>query len=405
MSFPSRRVCFSLFFTVLNVGCAGAVVASPDDDAVQPSAGLHASPYDLSEDEEDEEHEKDEEDQDTLLTDEALPDPGVQTEPAEPTHPSEQTPVAQTACPLPAGELSFAQLKGPESQLPVACAPVWTRQQLASGFAAIRDARWLTWPEMPGFERRIPWLSVQTGCEERAPMALYYLAQQGFPTPYYVRARGDLGLRTDNDPAGKVSWSAHVAPVVRLDGQLLVLDPALDPRRPLPVSEWLDLFSKPTSRDVALCRDHASEQGCFDATPAPLEEPGWPIHLRLGEEWRVQELLGRDPYRSLGECPPWTTCLTPEPTADASRAPVIKRFASDQNTDDVGYPLYIVGDNFSCDVISVKLTREGVHTYPRIGDCKLRRILLDGELEVGTYQVTVSNGRWESAPAELLKSW
>ncbi|XXT73658.1 protein-glutamine glutaminase family protein [Sorangium sp. So ce693] len=133
---------------------------------------------------------------------------------------------------------------------------------MSSGFAAIRDSRLLTVPEQAEFLRRIPWLAADNGCEERAEAAVYFFHQWDYPTPYFARVRAKprkrLVFQTTNEPSGTVTWSHHVAPVVRVGGQLMILDVAIDPSRPLPIAEWLSRFSVADDIDVALCRDHAS---------------------------------------------------------------------------------------------------------------------------------------------------
>ena len=315
-----------------------------------------------------------------------------------------------SGCRLPDGALSFEQVKGPTDKLPTACAPQWTEQQLERGFAAIRDTRWLYTPRRPDFPRRIPWLAAEIGCEERALGAQFYLQQAGYPRPYFIRVKKkegapQLSLVTENDPEGMVSWSGHVAPVVRVNEQLAVLDPALNPYRPLTVLEWLDSFSTEEGRDVALCRDRQTDVGCFDATPRELDSASVSdsLQVRLEEEWRVQELIGRDPYRALGDCPPWSTCPVPEPLADPDQAPSIRYIAADQFDNPICIPpIYIVGDNFIPGLTTVHVVGDGIDELTEITDCNLRRIRLDTEYPPGTYQVTAANGDYTSPPA-LLK--
>lgn len=303
--------------------------------------------------------------------------------------------VLPAECVLHDGPRSFADSAGEELR-DAACVPRWTAQQLRQGFAAIRDERWLFAEARPDFARRIPWLSALTGCEQRAVTANYQLTRAGLPTPWFMRAWAKRGktflVQTANEPDGDVNWSGHVAPVVRVDGELFVLDPALDPRAPLPVQAWLRLFSTVEIRDVALCRDHENGTECLDAAPAPQRDPRQLIADVLDFEWNAQELLGHDPTRSLGACPPWTTCSTPEPAPDPKRPPVITRFATDQFTSDITGVLYIVGDNFIPGVTQVRIRADGVDSFPVIAQINARRIHIDQYFEAGTYEVTLSNG-------------
>jgi hypothetical protein len=328
------------------------------------------------------------------------------------TSPPPSAPPPSSGCTLPAGALSFQQAKRPEQQLPALCVPAWTREQLAQGFAAVRDTRWLEWSERPGSLRRIPWLSANNGCEERALTAKYLLQEEGYPEPWYARAKNIdpkslFTMQTENEPGGVVRWGGHVAPVVRVEGELIVLDPAIEPSRPLRLAEWLGRFSTPAQRDVALCRDHEEMDGCMDAEPRVLDGPDEGIDIRLGEEWRVQELLGRDPYRVLGECPPWASCPDREPPADPERPPTVTRLASDQFTDFLTIPLFILGDNFIPGVTSVRIVGDSRDEYAEIGSINLRSIRLDDEylssrgFEAGTYQLFVANGELSAPPLTL----
>ncbi|WP_437575327.1 protein-glutamine glutaminase family protein [Sorangium sp. So ce887] len=144
----------------------------------------------------------------------------------------------------PEGPHSFNELKGSLEDLPVDCVPSWTEAQLSDGFEAIRDTRLqaLALPEQPDFPRRIPWLEPENGCEERAPAAVYILHESEYPTPWYARVQSrenaGLTLVTENEPDGSVSWSHHVAPVVRVGGGY----------RP-----WAELLRRTFALDVLEC--------------------------------------------------------------------------------------------------------------------------------------------------------
>ncbi|WP_437477112.1 protein-glutamine glutaminase family protein [Sorangium sp. So ce1014] len=312
------------------------------------------------------------------------------------------------SCQLPDGPLSFNELKGPLENLPVDCVPSWTEAQLSDGFEAIRDTRLaeLALPEQPGFPRRISWLEAENGCQDRAPAATYFLTQWGYPTPWFARvhSRVNIGLTlaTENEPDGSVSWSAHVAPVVRAGGQLMVLDPAIEPDGPLPIAEWLSRFVA-SEVDVAVCRDHADQSGCFDAVPKVPSLPSMTgpqgLRRRLTTEWRVQELLGRDPYRSLGDCPPWADC-PPEPAPDPNLPPTIRGFASDRDLL-VWYPIHVIGDNFVEGLTTVRITGNGIDALAPISKINKRRILIEESYPSGVYQVTASNGAHASQTVSL----
>ena len=319
-------------------------------------------------------------------------------------------------CALPSGARSFDQQKTDPSLVDGSCVPEYTSADLEAAFLAIRDRRPLATGDQPGFARRIPWLFVQSGCEERAMAAAYFLTQWGYQTPYFARVvpkprAPQLGLATDNDPTGAVRWSSHVAPVVRIADQLMILDPALDHDRPLRLADWLARFSQPGQIAMALCRDAQKGDACFTAAPTPPEAqpaiamPYTTLYDRLDVEWRLQKVLGRDPDRLLGDCPPWRACATPEPAADPDRAPHIRELLPDEFSS-VIYPetplLYISGDNFVPGVTSVHIVGPGGDELAPIADIKRLRILINEGHPAGTYQVTAANGAHVGNTATLV---
>lgn len=51
----------------------------------------------------------------------------------------------------------------------------------------------------------------------------------------------------------------RLAPVVRVDGQLMILDPAVEPEGPLPIVEWLSRFVA-SEVDMAVCHDRLAQE-------------------------------------------------------------------------------------------------------------------------------------------------
>ncbi|MBT8494298.1 MAG: hypothetical protein KJO07_14685 [Deltaproteobacteria bacterium] len=77
-------------------------------------------------------------------------------------------------------------------------------------------------------------------CEHRADVAVAALERQGVTAYKVVLTRGNtkrLEVAIPGHPAGGVSWQYHVAPAVRVDGELWVLDPVLF-RGPVRVDRW-----------------------------------------------------------------------------------------------------------------------------------------------------------------------
>ena len=77
--------------------------------------------------------------------------------------------------------------------------------------------------------------------------------QKFYPLPGKVFAFGNLTVKTDHSPRGSVSWWYHVAPVVEVEGEKFVLDPAIEFSRPLSLSEWLSRMGDPSRIKVSFC--------------------------------------------------------------------------------------------------------------------------------------------------------
>lgn len=247
---------------------------------------------------------------------------------------------ARGSCVLPTSDRSFDEMKGPASALDGACVPEISRAALREAFFRLRDTR-LGRDEAPDTEamlvdtegraRRLPWLLADNACELRAPAAAYLMHAWGFPTPYYARAkaktRKKLHLSTPNFPT-TVMWSSHVAPVLRSEGQLYVLDPAVEATGPITVDEWLVRITyggTPADLDAAFCRDVPDNEKCFTATPRATYFPRDELGRALIPEWRLQQILGRLPEESLGDCPPGPVAATSLPRRPETLLPFSRR--------------------------------------------------------------------------------
>lgn len=189
--------------------------------------------------------------------------------------------------------------------------PQWTAQELLTGFALVRDARFLRGIPPTTLVRRPSFLYPDDGCFARARAMDYLLEGSGYPRPMSVFSFGNLQVATSNSAAGAVSWWFHVAPVVAVNGVAYVLDPSLETRGPVTVQEWVAIQSagRLDTTGVSICSGWAfSPDGDCDA-PAEIEggtrvasEEYW----YLVNEWNRQLELGRDPWSVLGDLPPWT---------------------------------------------------------------------------------------------------
>lgn len=180
--------------------------------------------------------------------------------------------------------------------------------EMQKQFANVRDVRWLTTNDRPGFLRRSSWLYPDDGCFARAGLAIMNLHKWKQAMPSKVFVFGDLEVRTKNSPSGSVSWWYHVAPLVEVAGQKYVLDPAIEPQKPLKLEEWLATMSnRPDDLQVAVC--HSGTYSPMD--PCNHDSDGLELSAQndqisyLLSEWSRLEDLNRDPVKELGEMPPW----------------------------------------------------------------------------------------------------
>ncbi len=239
---------------------------------------------------------------------------------------------ARTAALNPPVASAFFGRTAKEAAVPLALlddssVPEWSgAAQLKAGFTAARDPRFIPTRVMM---RRVSWLFPDDGCWIRAELAALRLAKAEFPRPAKVFAFGNLvvaspnagtsppiinqpfaALDLDGDGGVRtVRWAWHVAPIVRVGNVRYVIDPAIEPMRPLPLREWL-LRMVPSVADVkvAICSPYTAyaQDGC-EAPPADEAATVREQREYLAKEWGRQVDLGRDPRAVLGESPPWRT--------------------------------------------------------------------------------------------------
>jgi len=201
----------------------------------------------------------------------------------------------------------------PLQRLDLSGLPEWEAGAAAAAFEEVRGKRFLYLPENPGFLRRISWLYPDDGCFARAAYAGKRVAARGLARPHKIFVFGDLSVRTRNAPGGRAYWWYHVASLVSVGGEPVVLDPAVEAAAALTFKEWVRrLTREPGQVLFARCGpySYAHYSVCRDAPPsteadAPSDEGGF---LRL--EWDRMIELGRDPSRVLGDEPPWNSGLS-----------------------------------------------------------------------------------------------
>ncbi len=193
-------------------------------------------------------------------------------------------------------------------------ATVWESEEvMLERFKQFRDLRFLYEEDRPDFARRSSWMYPDDGCFARAALANRNLAQMNYPVPKKVFAFGDLYVESPNAQDGSVSWWYHVAPLVQIGSEKYVLDPAISPKAPLKLAEWLaKMNSDPASIEVAICESGTYTPGddCTRVTDGEEKGAEADQSYYLRAEWQRLDSLGRDPVRELGEFPPWLESQT-----------------------------------------------------------------------------------------------
>ena len=175
-------------------------------------------------------------------------------------------------------------------------------------FVMLRDKRFLATSKKPDFKRRSSWLYPDDGCYARAALMIKNLKTVKIKMPWKIFIFGDLEFLTENSETGSVSWWYHVAPIVNVDGEQFVLDPALSPLEPIKLEKWIGSLTD-SIQDIgfALCSPNSYTPGsdCIEFEEQDSKEVIKDQKNFLGSEWRRQEQLGRDPNKVLGDFPLW----------------------------------------------------------------------------------------------------
>ncbi|HKO53275.1 MAG TPA: protein-glutamine glutaminase family protein [Polyangiaceae bacterium] len=202
-----------------------------------------------------------------------------------------------------------------ESKVPTTSAnfssvPVWGDAEIKMQFRALRDIRFQYGSESPSFERRCSWLFPDYGCEARAELVASMAGDNGLTKPYKLFSFGDLQVSTANSPYGVVFWWYHVAPVVKsaASGTVYVLDPALEPTRPLEWQQWL-LLQVAVLGDVQVTVADSNAYDPYEPVTGAANQRALALYkqasVHLNDEYNRQLELYREPDEVLGNNPPW----------------------------------------------------------------------------------------------------
>lgn len=184
-------------------------------------------------------------------------------------------------------------------------------EKLEQEFIYIRDTRFIQ-TERASFPRRLTWLYPDDGCYARAEMAKVALSQHKFTTPKKIFVFGNLYAASKNSPEGAVQWWYHVAVAYRVGSEAYVLDPALEPQRPLKLKEWNSLVGGDNNRvEYSICEAGTYDPSSDCANPRAMipQKAEQEQRYFLPIEWDRIEELKRNPEQELGNFPPWLNSL------------------------------------------------------------------------------------------------
>jgi hypothetical protein len=172
-------------------------------------------------------------------------------------------------------------------------------------FVKVRDHRFIQDPN-ENMLRRITWMYPDDGCFARASLINDQLESTGDTKLSKVYVFGNLEVQSPNAAYGSVGWWYHVAVSANDGKDDYILDPAIDPMRPLKLKEWLGRLGDP---DVVMAVCNSDTYTPYSDCHSPnvtekstdLDDQ---IYFLPFEKNRLQ-LLGRDWQKELGETPPW----------------------------------------------------------------------------------------------------
>ncbi len=185
--------------------------------------------------------------------------------------------------------------------------PQWeTEANLLQNFSQVRDEHFMESEVHPELVRRISWLYPDDGCYARAALMRQLFEKWEQVQPNRVFIFGNLEARTSNHPSGVVTWWYHTAPIIRVGAEAYVLDPAIEPTRPVTLKEWvLKQTSDVTTVQLSICAPKTYDPGASCTNPTDDSVSSSTENILLDLEWDRQKQMARDPMRVLGNEPPW----------------------------------------------------------------------------------------------------
>lgn len=184
---------------------------------------------------------------------------------------------------------------------------VKTLEALNKAFIYLRDVRFMKniWEDDL---RRLSWFYPDNGCWLKAELMKENLRKHNKIKVGKVFAFGELSTKTEYSPIGEVSWWYHVAPILRVEKEVYVLDPTINHHRPLKITEWSKQITADTKTSKfsychantfspkSRCKNRVKEiQALVKSTQQDY----------LTKEKKRLIELGLKPEVYLGDNPPW----------------------------------------------------------------------------------------------------
>jgi len=177
-------------------------------------------------------------------------------------------------------------------------------------FLGLRDLRFLNDPEVRGFKRRLSWMYPDDGCFIRAEWLAKLVADHyKKPQVSKIFAFGNLKVNTKNHPDGYVTWWYHVVVGWAFQGKSYVFDPAIDPKKPMLLKDWVGSIDQDLNDvKLSICKagTYNPDSDCDEVqSTMSKEQAATEASYYLSAERVRLKQMGRNADQELGEHPPW----------------------------------------------------------------------------------------------------
>jgi hypothetical protein len=170
--------------------------------------------------------------------------------------------------------------------------PAWEKDEYDKMYDEIRDKKFLSYD---GEARRIPWLYARDGCHMRSTHFNQEAKRLGYKVPKKIFIFGSLQMRGTIIPYGAVDPWFHAAPIIQVDGEPMVLDPAVSFSRPLPLKTWISYVAKDLNKVIySICSSGTYMQTSSCYNPGPIDT------ARLNKETQLYLRFERNILKNLG---------------------------------------------------------------------------------------------------------